>query len=91
MDPVVGQNQTGESFKLKLFDAIKQNSPVSYESETYGKRTPQKVFAFWKNSIAPDVQKFNYALKKDYACHPTGVDKQQMINMANAMHSYGED
>jgi hypothetical protein len=43
MDPVVGRNQTGESFKLKLFDALKQNSPVSHESGTYGKRTPQKL------------------------------------------------
>jgi hypothetical protein len=86
MDPVVGRNQTGESFKLKLFDALKQNSPVSHESGTYGERTPQKVFAFWKNSVAPDVQKFNYALKKVYSCHPTGVDEQQMINMAIAIH-----
>ena len=44
LDPVVGRNQTGESFKLKLFDALKQSAPVSHKSQTHGECTPQTVY-----------------------------------------------
>lgn len=86
MDPVVGRNQTGTTFIAKLYEALRQSAPTSFESGTFGERKPETIISFWKNAIAPDVQKFNNALKKVHSCHPTGVDDQQIVNMAVAIH-----
>ena len=41
---------------------------------------------YWRDKIQPELNKFNIALQMVNASNPTGMDQQQKVNMAIAIH-----
>ena len=82
MNPVHGRNQRSDVFVEKVFESFKEEAPPNPELGTYYHRSSATVMNFWRNVMAPDIMKFNEALKKVYAAKPSEVDEQQKINMA---------
>jgi hypothetical protein len=52
----------------------------------FGDRPPKAVYVFLRDNIFPDVNKFNEALCLIQASHPTGVNEDNILSMAIALH-----
>lgn len=81
-DCVVGKDQTGKEFWDKIIERIAQIEPQG-ENES---RSPSAIKSFIAAKILPDVQKFNVSLTKVLSAKPSGINDQQIINMAVAVH-----
>ena len=81
-DCVRGKDQTSLDFWGKVSQAIALMVPQSAEES----RTPGAIKSFLAGKVFPDVQRFNLSLLKVQSAKPSGVDDQQVINMAVAMH-----
>ena len=78
-DPIVGRNQTADTFALKVHEEFCRRAPKKYTPGTFADRTIGTCFNFFKQSISADVQKFNLALRKVYAANPTGVGEKEKV------------
>ena len=85
-DSTVGRYQTAEVFGQKVYDAYKSLAPPTVEAGTFCFRRPETVMGYWKNSLSPEVMKFNDSLRKVQLAGLTGVTDQEKINMAVAIH-----
>jgi hypothetical protein len=80
-----GKDQSGEQFWKSVYENVKLMK-VDYEEGTYAGRGQEAIKGFIKNSIFPDVQKFNASLRTIRASKPTGCNDTEIISMAVAVH-----
>jgi hypothetical protein len=60
--------------------------PCQTNSTRYHMRGTTAVWNYFRDHIKHDVNKFNIALRVVRTSKPTGVDEQQIVNMAVAIH-----
>jgi hypothetical protein len=81
-----GADQKFPEFLKKVMTNLQALAPPGADMHHYHHRGTDPVYAYWRDHMKPNMNKFNTALRKVEASHPTGVDKQQKINMAVAIH-----
>ena len=82
---IAGTNQTAADFYQRLIVAFRSKKPEDAGEGTYDERTDTAVVNQWKDNIKAQCRKFNKCLNKVYSAKPTGVSKEQKINMAVAI------
>ena len=85
-DAAVGRNQTAEQFESRVKEEFDRKTPSKYEPGTHKDRTTAAVMACWKNSISPDLQKFNSSLQAVFCAKPSGCTEDDMKVIAVAYH-----
>ena len=84
-DPRLGADRKGSDFQAQVFATLKELSPVDPPDGTYWHRDEANITRISRN-IRKDVALFNKALNFVKASQPTGVDAQQIVNLAVARH-----
>lgn len=79
-DSVSGIDQTAARFRCTMFVRFKELAQSDDIQKTYFGRTGKSVRAKI-DKIAADVQKFRDPFCRARACNPTGVNKDEVINM----------
>jgi hypothetical protein len=85
---IQGCDQEGEDYRSKIHTLFKAFGPRDAPPGTghYGDRAPKAVYVFLRDNIFPDVNKFNESLRLIQSSHPTGVNDDNIISMAIALH-----
>ena len=86
LNPTVGADQALEAFEEEVTLRMEEFSPANVAAGTYHRRGP-RIYKHLRNNVFSRFKKFNKALRHIYACNPTGVTKQQKINMTVALHN----
>jgi hypothetical protein len=81
-----GTDQKAESFRSDMYDAIFLNAPPNAAEGTFHHRGDRKLFNYWRDTISKHVNVFSKSRRLVNASQPSGVDEQQKINMAVAIH-----
>lgn len=84
-NPISGADQDVNQFTSDLISKLEINSPKFCDPGTYYKRG-KTVYPYLRDSVFPNVQKFQKALRIIYLSNPTGVIEQEKMNMAVAIH-----
>jgi hypothetical protein len=79
-------DQKGEDYRNKIHGLFKALSPKDAQQGRFGDRPPKAVYVFLRDNIFPDVNKFNEALRLIQASRPTGVNEDNILSMAIALH-----
>lgn len=82
---VKGTNQDADTFWTKVLLHFSQLSPP-HPRGIYHDRAKTAIINHWKEYISRDVKKFNNALLRVMSSRPTGVNQQEIVNMAVAIH-----
>jgi hypothetical protein len=85
-DGIQGCDQKGEDYRNKIHALFKALSPKDAPQGRFGDRPPKAVYVFLRDNSFPDVNKFNEALRLIQASHPTGVNEDNILSMAIALH-----
>jgi hypothetical protein len=85
----VGADQRIEDFQNEIFSIFKLLAPSEVRQGTYGHRTPTGVYSTLKDIFA-DIGNFNKALTLINNSNPTGVNADNKISMAIAVHTVKE-
>jgi hypothetical protein len=83
---IQGCDQKGEDYRNKIHALFKAFGPRDAPPGHYGDRASKAVYVFLRDNIFPDVNKFNEALRLVQSSHPTGVNDDNIISMAIALH-----
>jgi hypothetical protein len=83
---IQGCDQKGEDYRNKIHALFKAFGPRDAPPGHYGDRAPKAVYVFLRDNIFPDVNKFNESLRLIQSSHPTGVNDDNIISMAIALH-----
>jgi hypothetical protein len=81
---VVGVDQKGASFYQDYDAALKAVAPPKRPDGTYDNR--EASYIYLRDTIFPDIQKFNTSLRMVFGSEPTGCSQHEKINMAVAVH-----
>jgi hypothetical protein len=82
---VKGTNQDSDEFWSSVYSEFTKKGPTNPKG-VYGDRPQTAVRNYFRDKIARDVKSFNKSILKVLSSRPTGVDEQQKINMAVAIH-----
>ena len=87
----VGADQRLEDFQNQIFSIFKVLAPIDNEVRpgTYEHRTPTAVYTCLKE-IFTDIGNFNKALSLINNSNPTGVNADNKLSMAIAVHTIKE-
>ena len=85
-DPVVGCNQSGETFDEKVYSLFSQKPPKDADPGTYSERSHPSVMTCFRNNISPDVMKFIGVLRMVKGVGLSGVTAKQLIRIAVAVY-----
>jgi hypothetical protein len=83
---IQGCDQKGEDYQNKIHTLFKAFGPRDAPPGHYGDRAPKAVYVFLRDNIFPDVNKFNESLRLIQSSHPTGVNDDNIVSMAIALH-----
>jgi hypothetical protein len=83
---IQGWDQRGEDYRNKIYALFKAFGPRDAPPGHYGDRAPKAVYVFLRDNVFPDINKFNEALRFVQSSHPTGVNDDNIISMAIALH-----
>jgi hypothetical protein len=89
---VVGADQRMEDFQNKIFSIFKVLAPTTYpvQQGTYEHRTPTAVYYSCLKDIFTDIGNFYKALTLVNNSNPTGVNADNKLSMAIAIHAIKE-
>ena len=84
-------NVKGADKKVEVHTAIIENNmkclaPPGVSDDKYHGRGGERLHQYWRDTIAPELQKFNSALRIVKLSRPTGVGQDEIISMAIAIH-----
>jgi hypothetical protein len=85
----VGADQRMEDFQNKIFSIFKVLAPAEVRPGTYGHRSPTAVYSCLKD-IFTNIGNFFKALTLINNSNPTGVNADNMLSMAIAIHTIKE-
>ena len=85
-DPVVGRNQSGETFDEKVYSLFSRKPPKDADPGTYSERSHPSVMTFFRNNISPDVMKFIGVLRMVKGVGLSGVNAEQLICISVAVY-----
>lgn len=85
LDSAKGSDQKMEVFIATLLQKLEQLAPNDAPDGTYHHRG-DRCYYYLRDSVFPEIQKFNKAVRIVENSKPTGVDKKQKLNMAVAIH-----
>jgi hypothetical protein len=81
-----GTDQRVESFINDFFKVVEANAPPNTTPGTYHYRQPRQLYHHWRDVVSRDINLFNKSIRIVNSSQPTGVDDQQKINIAVAIH-----
>ena len=85
-DPVVGRNQSGETFDEKVYSLFPRKPPKDADPGTYSERSHPSVMTCFRNNISPDVMKFIGVLQMVKGVGLSGVNAEQLIHISVAVY-----
>ena len=85
-DPVVGRNQSGETFDEKVYSLFSQKPPKDADLGTYSECSHPSVMTCFRNNISPDVMKFIGVLWMVKGVGLSSVTAEQLIRIAVAAY-----
>ena len=85
-DPVVGRNQSGETFDEKVYSLFSRKPPKDADPGTYSERSHPSVMTCFRNNISPDVMKFIGVLRMVKGVGLSGVNAEQLIRISVAVY-----
>jgi hypothetical protein len=83
---IVGADRRGEDYQEEIYAMFKLYSPTVHRAGIYKDRSSKAVFHYLRDTILPDVNKFNESLRLIQSSNPTGVNYDNIISMAIAYH-----
>ena len=85
-DPVVGRNQSGETFDEKVYLLFSQKPPKDADPGTYSEHSHPSVMTCFRNNISPDVMIFIGVLQMVKGVGLSGVTAEQLIRISVAVY-----
>ena len=85
-DPVVGRNQSGETFDEKVYSLFSRKPPKDADPGTYSERSHPSVMTCFRNNISPDVMNFIGVLRMVKGVGLSGVNAEQLIHISVAVY-----
>ena len=85
-DPVVGHNQSGDTFDEKMYSLFSRKPPKDAEPGTYNDHSHPSVMTCFRNNISPDVMKFIGVLWMIKGVGLTGVTTEDLLRIAVAVY-----
>ena len=85
-DPVVGRNQSGETFDEKVYSLFSRKPPKDADPGTYSEHSHPSVMTCFRNNISPDVMKFIGVLRMVKGVGLSGVTAEQLIHISVAVY-----
>ena len=85
-DPVVGHNQSGDTFDEKVYSLFSRKPPKDADPGTYNDRSHPSVMTCFRNNISPDVMKFIGVLWMVKGVSLSGVTAEELLHIAVAVY-----
>ena len=85
-DPVVGRNQSGDTFDEKVYSLFTRKPPKDADPGTYSERSHPSVMTCFRNNISPDVMKFIGVLRMVKGVGLSGLSAEQLMRIAVAVY-----
>ena len=85
-DPVVGCNQSGDTFDEKVYSLFSRKPPKDADPGTYNDRSHPSVMTCFHNNISPDVMKFIGVLWMVKGVGLSGVTTEELLCIAVAVY-----
>ena len=85
-DPIMGHNQTGDTFDEKVYSLFSLNPPKEAEAGTNNECSHPSVMIYFQNNISPDVKTFIGVLQVVKGLGLTGVTIEEVIPIAVAVY-----
>ena len=85
-DPVIGRNQSGETFDKKVYSLFSRKPPKDADPGTFSERSHPSVMTCFCNNISPDVMKFIGVLRMVKGVGLSGVTDDQLIRISVAVY-----
>ena len=85
-DPVVGHNQSGDTFDEKVYSLFSCKPPEDVEPGTYNDCSHPSVMTCFQNNISPDVMKFIGVLWMVKGLGLTHVTTEELLCIAFAVY-----
>jgi hypothetical protein len=85
-DSIHGADQKSAEFMHALITNLRHEAPAGPHPGQYENRGDDPIYAFIRDHLKPEMNKFNIALRAVVATQPTGVSEEEKINMAIAIH-----
>ena len=85
-DPVVGRNQSGDTFDEKVYSLFSRNPLKDADPGTYNDHSHPSVMTCFRNNISPDVMKFVGVLRMVKGAGLSGVTAEELLRIAVAVY-----
>ena len=85
-DPVMGHNQSGDTFGEKVYSLFSQKPLKDADLGTYNDRSHPSVMTCFRNNISPDVMKFIGVLQMVKGVSLSGVTAEELLHIAVAVY-----
>ena len=85
-DPVVGRNQSGDTFDEKVYLLFSWKHLKESDPGTYNDCSHPSMMTCFRNNISPDVMKFIVVLQMDKGVGLSGVTTEELIHIAVAVY-----
>ena len=85
-DPVVGHNQSGDTFDEKAYSLFSRKPPKDADPGTYNNRSHPSVMTCFHNNISPDVMKFIGVLWMVKGVGLSGMTAEELLRIAVRQH-----
>jgi hypothetical protein len=84
---IVGADQKSEgNYQDEIYAIFKLHAPSVHKAGIYKDRSSKAVYHCLQDKIFPDINKFNESLRLIQSSNPTGVNYDNIISMAIALH-----
>ena len=84
-DPVVGRNQSGDTFDEKVYLLFSRKPPKDADPGTYNDHSHLSVMTCFRNNISPDVMKFIGVLQMVKGVGLSSVTAEELLHIAVAV------
>ena len=85
-DPVVGHNQSGDTFDEKVYSLFSQKPLKDTDPGTYNDHSHPSGMTCFHNNISPDVMKFIGVLQMVKGVSLSGVTAKELLRIAVAVY-----
>ena len=85
-DPVVGHNQSGDTFDEKVYSLFSPKQPKDADPGTYNDCSHPSVMTCFRNNISPDVMKSIGVLRMVKGVGLSGVTTEELLHIAVAVY-----
>ena len=85
-DPVMGHNQSGDTFDEKVYSLFSQKPPKDADLGTYNDHSHPSVMTCFRKNISPDVMKFIGVLWMVKGVGLSGVTTEELLCIAVAVY-----